>query len=143
MFILKFPIIILKKILIFYNTRIKKKFQAHFFKIERFSNLIEIYKNKKFFLLGNTIIFYNKLESEIKIDLKDKSSLNLFIISFKNNVFEYYLDEKKFQKLIQLDYVNYIKIPIKNERSFEIKQKENFIRTFKSKKITKKNLSYF
>ena len=102
MSILKIPIIILKKILIFYNTRIKKKFQAHFFKIEKFNKLIEIYKNKKFFLLGNTIIFYNKLESEIKIDLQDKSSLNLLIISFKNNIFEYYLDKKKFQNYYKL-----------------------------------------
>lgn len=135
-----FLIKILKKLLNFYDSKIKKKFQANFYNIEKFNKLIEIYKNKKFFVLGNTIIFYNKLENQLKIDIKNKSSLNLFVISFKNNVFEYYLDNKKYQRLLQLGFVNYIKIILSNETIFEVKQKNNFLRAFKIKKDEKKNL---
>ena len=123
-----------------YNYKLKKKFQADFFSIERFKSVVEFYKNQKYYVFGNVILVYNKLENSAKIDLKNTSSLNLFVISFKNNVFEYYLDEKKYQKLIQLYYVNYLKIPINNEKIFEIKQKDNLVRTFNINKNIKKNL---
>ena len=137
---LKNIINIYRKFLFLLKKKIQKKIQSNFFNIERFNNLIEIYKKKKFFILGNIIICYNKLNNELKIDLKNKSSINLFVVSFENNVFEYFLDEKKFQKKLQLGYVNYLKIPINNETTFEIKQKNNFTRAFHFKKNAKKNL---
>ena len=102
-------------------------------------DLKKISKLKKNTLKFKIIFFQKKHNHKYFLKEKVKKVIVIFY-SFKNKYFDYSINKKKFNKIINANSINYFKINTKNKKSieFEIKNNDKILNTFFIKKKEKK-----
>jgi hypothetical protein len=122
---------------IYYKYFLKKN-QKYFYLINRFKSKI-LFNNNLYYYNQNYLIKKN-LKKTIS-NLKKKLSQIIIILYNKENLlFKYKIDKKKYERLIERNSLNFLKINTKNKSHFEVNEPSNVIKTFYIKKQPKKSL---
>ena len=129
---------LIKIIYNFYYKYLLKKNQKYFYLVNRFKNSIR-YKNHLYFFNQGYLI---KKESN-KILKKLSKKIKKVIIIFYNKenlLFNYKLDKKNYQKLIERNSINFIKIKTNKKNTFKVEDDQSVLKTFYIKNNNKKRL---
>ena len=127
---------LISKIYNFYYKFFLKKNQKYFYLVNRFKFKI-FFKNNTYYYNQGYLIKKNFNKTISKIQKKVKQIV-VILYNREDPLFSYSINKKKYERLIERNSLNFLKINTQNALSIKF-NKNNIIKTFYIKKKGKKN----